>query len=250
VQSFQAAQRYVSSRLLATRQGTVLLGLGAALLAGLVLLVYLNRYRDSVSASSEPVSVLVAKRLIEKGTLGEQVALTQGFEIGSIARDHVENGAFVDPSALRGKVAVTDILPGQQMTTADFALSSSSGGIGAGLLRRQRAMALPVASAPGMVGRIQGGDHVDIMANLDLNGRAVVKTIMQDIYVLEAPAGAGGGGIGGQSGATIVLRVTPKQAGKLAFASEEGSLWFVLRPRSGARRVKPALVTVDTVVGG
>ena len=190
MQSFQAAQRYVSSRLLATRQGTVLLGLGAALLAGLVLLVYLNRYRDSVSASSEPVSVLVAKRLIEKGTLGEQVALTQGFEVGSIPRDNVEMRRSSTRQALRGKVAVTDLLPGQQLTAANFAFTRLERRHRLQSPQRQRAMALPVESAQrGMVGRIQTGDHVDVYANLDLNGRAVVKTIMQDIYVLEAPAG-------------------------------------------------------------
>jgi Flp pilus assembly protein CpaB len=110
-------------------------------------------------------------------------------------------------------------------------------------------MAIPVDTANGLVGRIQNGDRVDVMANLDLNGRAVVKTIMQDVFVLEAPQGSGGG-IGNQGGATMVVRVTPNQAGKLAFASEEGSVWFVLRPRSGARRVKPNLVTAESVVGG
>jgi pilus assembly protein CpaB len=249
VQSFASAQRFVSSRVLATRQGTVLLGLGAALLAGLVLLVYLNRYRDSVSASSEPVNVVVARKLIEKGTLGDTVARTQAFEVGDIPRDHVQEGALTDPSALRGRVAATDILPGQQITDASFIPASYAGGVGASLVKTERVISVPIDAAHGLVGRVQAGDHVDVYANLDLNGRAVVKSIMQDVYVLETPTGSQGG-IGGSGGSTIVVRVTPTQAGKLAFASDEGKLWFVLRPRDGAKPVKPRLFTTESVLGG
>lgn len=250
MQSVSSAQRFLSSRVLATRQGTVLLGLGAALLAGLVLLVYLNRYRDSVSASSAPVNVLVAKRLIEKGTLGDTVARTQLYETQDIPRDNVKEGAFVDPSQLSGKVATTDVVFGQQITSADFALSSTAGGLGSVLVKRDRAMSVSVDASHGLVGQVQAGDFVDVYANLDLGGQAVVKLIMQNLYVYQAPTN-NSGGIGGNSGSQIVVRVTPGQAGNLAYASEEGKVWFVLRPRDGAKRVKkPKPVTTASVLGG
>ena len=64
----------LAQKLLSTRGGTVALGGVAALMAGFVLLLYLNQYRSSVNANSEPVTVLVAKTLIEKGMPGDSWA--------------------------------------------------------------------------------------------------------------------------------------------------------------------------------
>lgn len=250
MQTFQSAQRFVSTRVLATRQGTVLLGVGAALLAGLVLLVYLNRYRESVSASNEPITVLVAKRLIEKGTPGDAVGLKQYFQVSTTPRDHVKVGALSDPAALRGTVAAADVLPGQQLTAADF-VPSYTGGVGASLIDSQRAISFPVDGARGLAGTLLPGDRVDVYAGFEVGGRPVTKLIMQDLYVLSPPiAGAGGGIGGGGGGSNVLVRVTSGQAAKLIFTSENGKLWLVLRPRVDAKPVKPKLVTTDRVLGG
>jgi len=55
----------MSSKLFTTRQGTVLLGVVAAAIAAIALLVYLNHYRNSVNASNAQIRVLVAKSLIQ-----------------------------------------------------------------------------------------------------------------------------------------------------------------------------------------
>src|SRR5574338_904789 len=97
-----------------------MLGIGAAVLAAIALLVYLNQYRDSVKSGVQPMQVLVAKSLIQKGTPGDVVGSTKLFQVASIPRDQVKSGAFVDPQTLTGKVASHDIFPGQQLTSADF----------------------------------------------------------------------------------------------------------------------------------
>jgi Flp pilus assembly protein CpaB len=48
----------------------------------------------------------------------------------------------------------------------------------------------------------------------------------------------------------VTLRATNAQAEKLAFGSDNGKIWLVLRPAAGARRVKPGLVTVETMLLG
>jgi pilus assembly protein CpaB len=224
-----------------------MLGIAAAVLAAVVLLVYLNQYRKSVGAGSQPVSVLVAKRLIETGTPGDTVALKQFFEIASTPKDYVKPTALTDPAALRGTVAARDIVPGQQLTAADFAPSYTV--VGTTLVDNQRAMAVPIDAARGLTGRLQAGDRLDIYGNFDLDGRAVTKLIMQDIYVLEPTVGASGGIAGGGS-SNILLRVTSSQAARLAFATKNGELWMVVRPRVNAKRVKPELVTLNGVLGG
>jgi Flp pilus assembly protein CpaB len=255
VQSASAAQKFVSSRVLATRQGTIFVGLGAALLAGLVLLIYLSQYRESVSSKGEPVQVLVAKSLIEKGTTGEQIGAKGLFETVDFPRDEVKTGAFTDPSSLSGTAAVKDIFPNQQLTAEDLTVAGA-GGWGATLVDRQRAIAIPIDKAHGLTGTLLAGDKVDIYAGFNVQKNSggsgsVMQLLMQNILVLQPAAGDTGGGIGNSnSGSDTLLRVTPPQAQKLAFVVENGVLWFVLRPRSGAPPTKPSIVTMQSLLLG
>ena len=63
------AQKFTS-----TRKGSLLLGVLAAVIAGALIVVYVNRYRNSVRAQGAPVTVLVASSAIAKGTSGQAVA--------------------------------------------------------------------------------------------------------------------------------------------------------------------------------
>ena len=77
-----------SSKLFTTRQGTVLLGVIAAVIAAIALLVYLNHYRSSVNAT---VQVLVAKKTIPQGTSGDVLAKSTGFyEVAQIPKGQLE----------------------------------------------------------------------------------------------------------------------------------------------------------------
>src|SRR3569833_4383270 len=104
----------MSSKLLSTRRGTVVLGAAAAVLAAIALLVDQNQYRISVDRGTQSVSVLVAKNLIQKGTPGSVVGTSALYQVSAIPRKAVKRGAFVDPQTLAGKVAAQDIYPGQQ----------------------------------------------------------------------------------------------------------------------------------------
>src|SRR3954465_3025563 len=97
-----------------------MLGIGAPGLAAIAFLVYRNNCRSSVNSGAQPVSVLVAKSLIQKGTPGNVVGTTGLYELTRIPKKQVKTGAFVDPATLTGKVAATNIFPGEQITAADF----------------------------------------------------------------------------------------------------------------------------------
>ena len=84
----QAAQR-----LLSTRGGTIALSVMAAVLAGVILLTYLHRYRESVKESGTAVTVLVAKSLIDKGTSGDIIATQDLYEVTSQPKSEVQDGA-------------------------------------------------------------------------------------------------------------------------------------------------------------
>jgi Flp pilus assembly protein CpaB len=242
-------------KMLSTRGGTVVLGGVAALLAAFVLLLYLNQYRSSVTADSEPVTVLVAKSLIEKGMPGDIVGLRKLFQPDEAPRSQVKDGAITDPSTLRGRVAVEDIYPGQQLTVADFAGTTDA--LGAKLAGKHRAIAVPVDAARGMVGRVEPGDRVDVLAGFNVlgnaaggQGRPVVKVMIQNALVLEAPAQTAAGIAAANQTANIVLRVNRDQATEIAWAVDNGKVWLVLRPRAGSPATKPGIATAESVLTG
>ena len=241
-------------KMLSTRGGTVALGGAAALMAAFLLLVYLSQYRSSVNADSEPVTVLVARTLIEKGMPGDVVGLKKLFTTDEAPQAQVKDGAITDPSTLRGRVAVEDIYPGQQLTVADFGATTDA--IGAKLAGKSRAIAVPLDSARGMVGKVEAGDRVDVFAGFNVlgggagQGRPVVKVIMQNALVLDAPMAAGGGLGGGGQTANVVLRVNRDQATEIAWAVDNGKIWLVLRPRAGSPATKPGVVTAESLLTG
>jgi Flp pilus assembly protein CpaB len=233
----------LSSKLFATRRGTIMLGIGAAVLAAIALLVYLNNYRSSVNSGVQPMSVLVAKSLIQKGTPGDVIGSTKLFEVTSIPRDQVKNGAYVDPKTLTGQVAAVDIYPGQQLTSADFGLANVNA-LTQRLARDQRAVVVPLDSPSEVGGQIASGDHVDVWVLLSAqasNGvsRPVARQVLQNMYVLNA----------GTAGGNVTIRATPRQAGMLIYASSNAKIWLVLRPAVGSTATKPPQITSSDLGG-
>lgn len=241
-----------ANRFLSTRRGTVVLGAAAALLAALLLLAYLNQYRNSVSAAGNPTPVLVANRLIPKGTSASIMASQGFFQLATIPQKHLKPGAVADPATLHGRVAIQDLAPGQQLTVADFSVT-----VGETLPTRitgtERAISVPVGGVQGLVGHLSAGDRVDVYVAID--GAAggvsipVVKLLMPDVYIMAAP-GAPSGGIGSTPSTAYVLKVDTSQAGRLAYAAEHGRLWLIARPSSGAKPSRAPLVTAQNLLFG
>jgi Flp pilus assembly protein CpaB len=250
-----------AQRLLSTRAGTLAVAGFAAVLAAMIFLVYLNRYRNSLNDSSTQTSVLVANGFIAKGTAGDAVGTGGLYQVMSRAKGQLVDGALSDPAGLRGLVATRDIYEGQQLSSSDFS-SVGSASVGAQLIGEQRAMSIPLDSSHGMIGKIEAGDHVDVYAGFNLKrvdrngvpvdngqGRPVLKQILDDVTVLSVPSSSGGG-LGAGNGGSVTLRVTPEAAANLAFSSDEGKIWLVLRPRSGGSGEAPPLVTAETLLLG
>ena len=234
----------MSSKLFTTRRGTIILGVTAAALAAIALLVYLNHYRNSVNGGAEPISVLVAKSLIQKGTPGDVIGSTALYERASIPKNQVKDGAFVDPKTLAGKVAVADVFPGQQLTAGDFAAATGNG-LTQQLARDQRAVVVSLDSPSEVGGQITAGDRVDVWIATNSsasNGvsRPEVRMIQQNMFVMNA----------GANGGNVTLRATPKQAGELIYASQNAKIWLVLRPAVGSTSSKPTVVTSSDLLGG
>jgi Flp pilus assembly protein CpaB len=236
-------QDIFASRLFSSRRGTALLGVAAAVLAGVVLLAYLNSYRSSVRSSGEPVTVLVARNLIEKGTSGNDVAGKNLYQAAEIAKDEIKTGALTDASALRGTIAAADVYPGQQLTTTDFVVQASDS-IPLRLTGNERGISLKLDESHGLTGPLQAGDHVDVWQGAAEHA-VPLKLLVADVTVLSAPATPTGGGAG-----NVVLQLKWWEIPRVAGAFDNGGLWLILRPQSGAKPTRPpSLKTAPLYLG-
>jgi Flp pilus assembly protein CpaB len=243
-------------KILSTREGTLAVAGVAALLAVAVLLAFMHGYKRSVDVGAEPVTVLVAKGPLLKGSSGDEIATKGLFQATGFKREQVKEGAITDPGSLRGLVATHALVPGQQLTTSDFARPTDP--VLSKLSEDQRAVTIPIDTAHGMIGQVQSGDHVDILAGFVVQDdgstrpRPVLRTLLQDVEVLKAPPpGQAAGGLGAQNQAqNIVLRVRDQDAAEVAFSSDNGKIWVVLRPQAGAHDAGPSLVTLQRLLVG
>ncbi len=238
---------------LSSKNGSVLAAVVTAALSGLIIMVFLNQYRDNVNSGGVPTPVLVATQLIEQGASGDTLGAAGQFKADDVPRDQLKKGAVTDAATLRGKIAVDDILPGQQLTVADF--KPAGRGVVTKLAPDQRGMKISLDASHGLIGTVRQGDHVDVLSGFLVDTatgrpRPMLRTLMQDVLVLDVPADAKSGGVGGGSkkAREVTLRVSDKQAPKLAFAADNGKVWLVLRPQNGRDNERQSLVTLESLL--
>lgn len=236
------------NKLLATRRGNVIVSVAAAVLAAILLIVYLNGYRTSLESSSQPTPVLVANRLIAKGTPAAVLGSQAAFELTTLPQEHTKAGAVADPDLLAGRTAVRDILPGQQLTTADFSLTTTNA-VATKITGSERALSVPVDAQRGMVGHVATGDNVDVYVALETERGEIVSLMLANVKVLAA-AGAPGGGVSGGNVTNYVLKVPSADAARFAFGGEYGTIWIVARPKGAIMPTKKAVVTIQQLIAG
>lgn len=248
-------------RLLSTRRGTVIVAAACTLLAAGILVYAASRYRDSVQSSNGTRTVLVANGTILKGTSGDIVASQQLFHAQSIAAKQVSAGAVADTALLHGKVAAADISPGQQLTVGEF---KAGGEYVSQLAPDERIISIPLDASHSLEGIVQAGDRVDVYAglNLEVSGAgsggsagASLRLLISNVPVLAVNQNAGSGlgtGSGPSQQSDIVLKVKASDAGALAFASDHGKVWLILRGPNAAEPNTQAKTTftVQTLLRG
>jgi pilus assembly protein CpaB len=247
----------VTRKILSTREGSLAFAVLAALLAAGALMAFMSSYKRSLDASAEPVTVLVAKEGMPKGSSGDLIAEKGLFQATALKREQVKEGALTDPASLRGQVAKHPIVRGQQLTTGDFGKPTDP--VLSKLSANDRALSVSFDLAHGLIGQVQAGDHVDVMATFMVKPdgaaqpRPITRALMQDVEVLSAPPpdekAPTGAGAASQVH-NVVLRVKENDALHLAFASDNGKVWIALRPQAGAEQGELSLTNLDRIVTG
>lgn len=239
-------------RFAATRRGAITIAAVAAALAGVVLLAFISQYKQDVQGGTVERSALIANQLIPKGTSGSLVVSEGLSKATTVQQDSLQAGALSSAAGLAGKVATRDIYPGQQITAADFA--SGADPLRGELTGDQRAIAVPIDSAHGLIGEVRVGDKVDVLASFNpgnsttSSSRPELRTLVRNVLVLKTPSG-GSNSISNTT-QNLTIRVTAAQAAQIAFAADNGKVWFILRPPTGATEDPPSSVTLAALMAG
>jgi Flp pilus assembly protein CpaB len=240
----ELTQRRVTGRglksMLATRQGLTLVAVTSALIAAGILVYAISHYRQGANAGSTQDTVLVASGLIQKGTSGTAIATGNLYRPAQVVSRQVSTGALTDAAALQGKVAVEDILPGQQLTAADFAPGAA--GVVGQLAVNQRAIAIPLDAAHGLSGVVQAGDRVDLYTGFNVQGAGpTMRLLIPNVRVLQVPAAGATG--------NVILAINDNQAAEVAFASGNGTIWLTLRP-GNAQNATQTVASLNSILAG
>ena len=79
-----------------------------------------GRIARASTRASVPRRVLIAQKLIPRGTSGTLIARQGLYLRTTVQKDELKVNAIQDPAALNDRVAAADIFPGQQLTQDDF----------------------------------------------------------------------------------------------------------------------------------
>ncbi|MBV9820225.1 MAG: hypothetical protein JOZ07_17990 [Solirubrobacterales bacterium] len=213
--------------LLTTRRGSAILAVLCAVCAGGILLFAMSRYRASVQQPTPQATVLVAMREIPKGTPGNRIAQLNLYRSTPVVAAQLSAGAISDAGQLAGATASTNIVPGQQLTSADF---SAQSGVDTTLAPDQRAVEVTISESPGATDVTEAGDHVDIYrAAGSGNARSGQAPIATDVKVIK-PASPTPVRVGNRvvTGSSMVLALGTGQVGPVI--ENANGLYLALRP--------------------
>lgn len=241
--------------MLATRQGSLVLALVCAVCAAGILFFALNRYKTSLKPPVTQDTVLVATGTIAKGTPGTTVASEKLYRPSPVPVSQATPGALTDSAAIANEYAATDILPGQQLTTADFAPYTS---VSETLSPDQRAISVSIGEAPGATDIVQAGDHVDLYATGDvvaLSGKAsnvsTTLPVVSNVLVIKAATGVPVKDQGVPiAGGTMEIVVPSAEVPLVVSLATKNDIYLVLRPTksdsTAADQLSSGLAQVST----
>jgi len=217
-------------QLFSGRRGSLLIAVIAAVIAGLLIYLFVSHYhkKNAVAVTPTTATVFVAVKYIPAGTPETQVVAQNLLKSETVPSTQVIAGAISDPSAIAGEVAAASIAAGQQVTLADFSHTNVT--ISAYLTGDYRAIGIATDPIHNLTAYLSEGSKIDVVAGIKTSYGAASVELFNKVTVLAVnPANY------------VVLRLTQKQVLNLTNAELLGyTIWFTLRPLSGATDPIPA----------
>ncbi len=234
------------------RLRNLLIALGLAVIAAILVSVYVTQYKNHVDSGQAGAEVYVAARDIPSGTPGDELVDGKYLRKESVKRIDVVRGAITDPKQVASSYVSEPIYEGDQVSLRRFGVAGAEGALGQ-LTGVQRDVEIDATPAQVLAGVVKTGDHVDLVASWmapEGSSHHVSKVVLRDLLVLAAPgAGSAGSGVTSSANAntTIQLRVTDTQSTKLFFIVKNGDWTLALRPPTRAGDSSETLEDAKTI---
>ncbi len=226
-----------------TRNIVIALALAAA--AVLLTVIYVTSAKDDEVAGKQQVTVWVAQRDFPVGTTGSKIAASLHKEVvpqKAAAPQFVSN-----PNQIKGLLSTQPIYAGEQLTELRFATPKEQG-IRTELKGKLRAVSVAGDANQLLVGTLQAGDRVDVVAVFKRNGMetdAESSVVLRNIRVLATSDGDDGTEVTAETGKnSAVLALTDAQAQRFELTDNTAEWTLALRP---VKKPKDSARTVDTV---
>ena len=166
----------------------LLVAVGLAVLAAVLIGVYVVSYRDSVNERRRLVKVC-RREGYPRGHRRLGLAGGDYLKTADGAAARCRSGLGRERSVADLAVVTDPIYEGEQITLRQFA-PATQGGIFAKFSGHERAIAVLGESQQLLAGTLTDGDHVDVVATARYHvgpSRATTKVVLRDLLVLEAP---------------------------------------------------------------
>jgi len=208
--------------------GLLLIAAVVAVAAGGIAYLYLTGSSSGHGGHVATVPVVVAAEDLTFGTRLEAKHL----RVAQFPTTAVPQGAYASPDSILKQTTKVFVVNGEPLLASK--LSSIGGGLSVRIPESMRASSIDVNVVSGVSGFVLPGDRVDVLCTIDnapgqMQGVAIVKTILQNIEVVAA-------GVKTQTSKndpiqvqTVTLIIDPKQAEDLTLGMHEGRIHLVLR---------------------
>jgi pilus assembly protein CpaB len=226
----------VIRRLIAALAAMLLAGVGAVLLLG-----YVGTADRRAMAGMETVQVLVVEKPVRQGTPGEK--LTGLVKKKTLPATAVAPGSVSSLAPIHGRVATTDLVPGEQLLASRFidpALLVDPNAVK--IPKGMQELSIALESQRVLGGDLKPGATVGVFVSLAKEDERPAQTnlVLHKVLVSKVQRGAsaqqqeGAGGDNStglpEGGLMVTLAVTAPSAEKIVFGAEHGKIWLSLEP--------------------
>jgi pilus assembly protein CpaB len=230
----------VIRRLIAAIAAVLLAGVSAVLLLG-----YIATADRRAMAGMETVQVLVVEKLVPQGTPGEK--LPGLVELKTLPAKAVAPGTLSSLAPIRGRVATTDLLPGEQLFASRFidpALLADPNEVR--IPKGMQELSIALESQRVLGGDLKPGATVGVFVSLAKEDERPAQTnlVLHKVLVSKVQRGASAQQQGGAEGENstglpegslmVTLAATAPNAEKIVFGAEHGKVWLSLEPANAA----------------
>ncbi|MHB1023741.1 MAG: Flp pilus assembly protein CpaB [Acidobacteriaceae bacterium] len=224
------------------------LAVALLLSAGATYFLYL-KMRNQHTGRSATIPVVAASQPLKAGT-----ALTsENVAIINWPANLPITGAMSKPDEIIGRSLIYPVNPNQPILQNDLAQAGSGIGLSVKIPDGMRAMSVRSNDVVGVAGFLYPGSHVDVVLTYRPENSPVPisQTILQNVTVLTAgqtlepdPKGKA------EQVNVVTVLLSPQDAQKMALATQQGTIQFVLRNGADQKDVDTKPVLMAEMVGG